>query len=330
MDAVDQIFAQARLGSAGGKGIESESLQGWVSLGQQNRRLALDEEEAAQTRQTRAMARDIFEKFRALKTTEERLNFIGSLAPLTLTRGGAALVDVLQSVTDKFEAIESQTMGRQAQLAERKRAFDQIMRYGFTGPEATKRDEITALEKEVAALGGNPASLTYDDSLFNEKGYFLSPGTRQRLKSMAEPSLNLQQREEDSLIRLQIAEDRLGLLRAQVEAKGDGFVPSESGKKAAEYERAVGRPLTEEERGIFYGLKARPGVTHEMLREEYIQKKLEAFLRGSEGMNKTRQQAIDALGKEFDANFAAPARSVEAPGVQDNYDRFKLWLEKKK
>lgn len=187
------------------------------------------------------------------------------------------------------------------------------------------------LQAEMQKEGLDPNSVPFDANLFNEKGDWLSPGVRQRLKSMADPSLQVQQREEESLIRLQIAEDRLGLLQTQAQAKG--FVPSESGKKAAEYERSVGRPLTDDERGIFYGLKARPGVTHQMLEDEYVQKKLEALMRDNPLKTPAaRQQAIDALRKEFRMNFGgADVATPTPPGaVQDNYDRFKLWMEKRK
>ncbi len=95
---------------------------------------------------------------------------------------------------------------------------------------------------------------------------------------------------------------------------GKGYAPSEAGKKADELARILKRELTEDEIAILYGQKARPGVTHEMVENEYIAKKLEAWLKGDEGMSKTRQQGIDALRKEFRENYipqaAEPAGEV--------------------
>lgn len=290
---------------------------------------------------------------RLVRDPEGLATEVGNLSPEEIPEwlqknAGLAANPIGKRMWDAVNQAWQQSSAAKMQAAQEKDNVDLVLNYGARiGDEASfgkarAQRNWFELKKELQAQGRDPNSIQFEPDLFDERGDWRVPGLRERLMQEASPSLSLQQRENEAMIRLQIAEDRVAAMLEIAELReqtGKSFAPSEAGKKAAEYERAVGRALTDEERGIFYGLKARPGVTHELLRTEYIQRKLEAWLRGIEGMGKTRQQAIEALGKEFDENFSAPTTqspTESTPPAQQQqpqtapgwFDRFKKWQER--
>lgn len=104
---------------------------------------------------------DLLTEYGQIKTAEDMFNFNAKYANLMATPQGEKILTFLDRQAQKTAAFE-------IQQANNKRAYDQTLRYGFTGPEATKRDSIN----ELYAIAKDQRRLIQElpDDWFNPDG----------------------------------------------------------------------------------------------------------------------------------------------------------------